>query len=683
MFMRLFMSDDKFSQMLMQLESQHEYGGGSESGGCEDDEPGDDEDGDEDEEDEDDSSLVTCRPGKPSTVALNCLTETMWARQCRPGMSTGNVAREATSSLTGQGEQRGLGITRPEEEKAKKHEKVFNWETAKYGKIWYDKDVFDLRSVKTEFPAIVFNDNLTSNKTPSCKPTISSINNNEIDFRISFDESDDVDYTIVFDKNSFSYKIISMNDLKTDSKNDNEKVNKHLFPSPEPSVNCIDDLDFFKDFENEFSAIVYSDALTSKLDFSIEPTLCSQHIDEFDFKDETSLSEYDEVEQHILYYNDPFPFNIIYPDDLKSDKGDDDNEIDMIQSSGGKLVFRNEYGVLDIALPPRDQRHQYLRYEGLLYTDANIADFKMRLARIYKREVHRVQGQSVFTSRAWRRLFDIRGPLVHELILEFFNMFRFGEALLDLDMVGALQFQLGRVRRRMSWREFILALGLHSAEEMQTAGFGLYWVERARRITDKGDMSAYWTRILSLGDFLGMDVGSVNVIYLLARYLRLFDSGRKQGAMISRGQFVARLAEHFDMAELVRLQICVELDDTLDWVVPPLPRTQGEGIARLEEKVHERAEVYYECIEPFKSLMCLWVRNKSIVAILLEKVVTPLIETAIKIEFRRISLTGFRSCTSVTMEILLEPTSNKLLVGDVGDSIWIELVTLDINLGPE
>nr|GEY86316.1 retrovirus-related Pol polyprotein from transposon TNT 1-94 [Tanacetum cinerariifolium] len=31
----------------------------------------------------------------------------------------------------------------------------------------------------------------------------------------------------------------------------------------------------------------------------------------------------------------------------------------------------------------------------------------------------------------------------------------------------------------------------------------------------------------------------------------------------------------------------------------------------------------------------------------------------------------------------LEPTSNKLLVGDVGDSIWIKLVTLDINPGPE
>nr|GFA06832.1 hypothetical protein [Tanacetum cinerariifolium] len=108
-----------------------------------------------------------------------------------------------------------------------------------------------------------------------------------------------------------------------------------LFPSPEPSISCIDNLDFFKDFENEFPAIVYNDALTSKSDFSAEPTLCPQHIDEFDLKDETSLSRYDEVEQNILYFNDLFLFNIIYPDDLKSDKDNDDNEIDMIQSVGG------------------------------------------------------------------------------------------------------------------------------------------------------------------------------------------------------------------------------------------------------------------------------------------------------------------------------------------------------------
>ncbi|GJV76478.1 hypothetical protein Tco_1508062 [Tanacetum coccineum] len=178
--------------------------------------------------------------------------------------------------------------------------------------------------------AIVFNDELSSEKTLSCEPTVSSLNNNEIDFRVSFDESDDEDYTVIFDKNSFSYKIIFVNDLKTDSENDNEKVNMPSFPSPEPKVSCFD-------FENEFPAIVYNDALTSKSDHLTEPTLYPQHIDEFDLKDETSLSEYDEVEQNTLYFNDLFPFNIIYPDDLKLGKDNDDNEVDIIQSSGGNV----------------------------------------------------------------------------------------------------------------------------------------------------------------------------------------------------------------------------------------------------------------------------------------------------------------------------------------------------------
>nr|GEW71378.1 hypothetical protein [Tanacetum cinerariifolium] len=58
-----------------------------------------------------------------------------------------------------------------EEEKARKRRKVFNWETVKYGKIWYDKDVHDLRSVETEFQAIILIDNLTSDETLSSEPT--------------------------------------------------------------------------------------------------------------------------------------------------------------------------------------------------------------------------------------------------------------------------------------------------------------------------------------------------------------------------------------------------------------------------------------------------------------------------------------------------------------------------------
>ncbi|GKB23656.1 hypothetical protein Tco_0863057 [Tanacetum coccineum] len=110
-------------------------------------------------------------------------------------------------------------------------------------------------------------------------------------------------------------------------------------------------------------------------------------------------------------------------------------------------------------------------------------------------------------------------------------------------------------------------------------------------IPKKGDLHDYWRDISTTGDFLGpppsytlirdpvlrlchrmmaysivgrsqtpekvtvmdlfylrwMDVGSVNILYLLARYLRLFVAGRKSGPYISGGQFVARLAGHFGL----------------------------------------------------------------------------------------------------------------------------------------
>ncbi|GJR38762.1 hypothetical protein Tco_1214446 [Tanacetum coccineum] len=84
---------------------------------------------------------------------------------------------------------------RLEEEKGRRRGKVYNLETATYGKIWDNEDVQDLGSVETEFLAIVFNDMLTSEAALSCEPMVSSLND-EIDFRISFDESDDEDCTV-------------------------------------------------------------------------------------------------------------------------------------------------------------------------------------------------------------------------------------------------------------------------------------------------------------------------------------------------------------------------------------------------------------------------------------------------------------------------------------------------------
>nr|GEV13388.1 hypothetical protein [Tanacetum cinerariifolium] len=71
---------------------------------------------------------------------------------------------------------------------------MFNWETITYGRIWDSEDVHDLGSIETKFPAIVFSDTLTSETTLSYEPTVSSLND-EIDFRVSFDDSNDEDYT--------------------------------------------------------------------------------------------------------------------------------------------------------------------------------------------------------------------------------------------------------------------------------------------------------------------------------------------------------------------------------------------------------------------------------------------------------------------------------------------------------
>ncbi|GJV88456.1 hypothetical protein Tco_1532394 [Tanacetum coccineum] len=62
---------------------------------------------------------------------------------------------------------------------------------ATYGKIRVDDDFHDLRSVETKFPAIVINDTFASQNALLCESKVSTPINNEIDFRISFDESDD------------------------------------------------------------------------------------------------------------------------------------------------------------------------------------------------------------------------------------------------------------------------------------------------------------------------------------------------------------------------------------------------------------------------------------------------------------------------------------------------------------
>nr|GEU70694.1 hypothetical protein [Tanacetum cinerariifolium] len=336
-----------------------------------------------------------------------------------------------------------------------------------------------------KLPAIVFND--IFDVTFSRKPTVSPLDNNEINFNISFDESDDENYIIVFDENSFSCKMVSVDNLKTDSKNENDKVNTPSSPSPEPTIGYFDDLDFFEGFENEFPAIIYND-LKSKSDPLNEPFVSSQHIDKF----ETSLL------------------------------------MDMTRA---------------------------------LNTVTSRDSSRYRIGRLT----------------------------------------RMSNTEMGLDVADTLCFQLGKARRRMTWRQFILALGLHSEKEMTKLGFGSYWSGSKRVIPDKVDLRDYWIEIsissrgqgrkkgtgVDLFYLRTIDRETANILYLLAHYLFHHAEGRKNGVRLFRGYYIGRLAAHFvllgdqglrglsvvvselpviDLHGLGRLNIYVRFGDVRAWV---------------------------------------------------------------------------------------------------------------------
>nr|GEV18880.1 hypothetical protein [Tanacetum cinerariifolium] len=124
--------------------------------------------------------------------------------------------------------------------------------------------------------------------------------------------------------------------------------------------------------------------------------------------------------------------------------------------------------------------------EGMMQT---LAD---RLRVVYTRD----KGHELFTIYAWRRLFEIK---------------------------------LGGGRRRMTWRHFILVLGLHTDEEMTENGFGAYLL-----------------------------------------YLFRHAEGWKSGARLSGGHFINRLATHFGLLE--RLNIYERIGNTWAWVASRLGR---------------------------------------------------------------------------------------------------------------
>ncbi|GKE29161.1 hypothetical protein Tco_1444545, partial [Tanacetum coccineum] len=104
-------------------------------------------------------------------------------------------------------------------------------------------------------------------------------------------------------------------------------------------INYFGDIDYLRFFETKFPAIVYDVALSS------------QHVDEVNWKNKTSLSEYNGGKYNAISENvlgidkDLFSYDIFSIDNLKSDKDDDEGKIGLMYHDlclGGKALAGRE-----------------------------------------------------------------------------------------------------------------------------------------------------------------------------------------------------------------------------------------------------------------------------------------------------------------------------------------------------
>ncbi|GJW32843.1 hypothetical protein Tco_0052875 [Tanacetum coccineum] len=279
-------------------------------------------------------------------------------------------------------------------------------------------------------------------------------------------------------------------------------------------VSYFEDIKYFKDFEIEFPAIIYKDALTSKSDVSPEPT-------------------------------------------------------DIHQAGAYRLQVL-DFGTLTVEM------------------DHAITD-RLRMDHTW------VDGQVEFASRAWRKLFEIRKPLVRELILEIFSKCKIAQGVLTAESSRVMDSKAdlsNYCNGISSARDFLTMFPSYTAikEPLRRLCHRLiaFTARRGQALKKVTTTDLYYLK--------RMYEGTVNVPYMLAQYLFRHTEGRKEGDKMSRGHFITRLAEHFSWLDYGSADYEITEEGVQDDPTPiqatqaplaaPSSRTVSQRLLRLEEEVH-------------------------------------------------------------------------------------------------
>ncbi|GJT35100.1 hypothetical protein Tco_0925519 [Tanacetum coccineum] len=131
-------------------------------------------------------------------------------------------------------------------------------------------------------------------------------------------------------------------------------------------------------------------------------------------------------------------------------------------------------------------------------------------------------------------LFRIQEQVVKEYVIEFLSSFTFRDNIMDLDNVDTMVFQLGGEKRSMTMRQFIIALGLYTDEEMGNNLFEPFYESCFRNRPHNYDPTEYVVNITTRGHYDTRHPPSYTSIrnpihHLAHRLLALSVAGRHSG----------------------------------------------------------------------------------------------------------------------------------------------------------
>ncbi|GJR70041.1 hypothetical protein Tco_0016106 [Tanacetum coccineum] len=191
------------------------------------------------------------------------------------------------------------------------------------------------------------------------------------------------------------------------------------------------------------------------------------------------------------------------------------------------------------------------------------------IKRVLEIKVYEIAGQEeIFTSEAWRRVFDISEPIYTELFHGFYSSYEFDEVCADdkLRNKKLIKFRLGGRGHNLTLLKFARRLGLYHSAKINKEGFDVYF-QRGLHSDENFNAREYWLSIsreeeLQLSRSLVGTIGTIwspilrvlqkmithqncyaNVAWLMTRWLKRMGVGSQRYNMICCGQLIIRIGK--------------------------------------------------------------------------------------------------------------------------------------------